>query len=104
VISLRHEVKLLVRVRAGQVLDALAWLAIFIYKISMVSSTRNSQAKKKPIGRPRVGSAHFMLTVPPPLLAELDAFRSGLPDKPGRPEATRRLMTLALGAGKKKPR
>jgi hypothetical protein len=70
----------------------------------MISSIRKSQDKKKKIGRPRIGSAKIMVAVPPPLLAELDAFRSGLSDKPGRPEAIRHLMALALGAGKKKPR
>jgi hypothetical protein len=38
----------------------------------------------------------------PPLLAELDVFRSRLEHTPGRPEAIRRLMELGLAAKKKR--
>jgi hypothetical protein len=62
----------------------------------MVSSTRNFRAKKNVGGRPRVGSAHIMLTIPPPLLAELDAFCDQQLDKPNRQEAIRRLSGVGL--------
>jgi hypothetical protein len=61
----------------------------------MISSIRNIEPQKKR-GRPRIDSADIMVAVPPPLLAELDAFCSGLSDKPGRPEGIRRLMRLGL--------
>jgi hypothetical protein len=73
-------------------------------RYSMVSSTRNVRSKKNVGGRPRVGSAHFMLSVPPPLLAELDAFRDQQPVKPSRQEAIRHLLAQALSASKKRGR
>jgi hypothetical protein len=68
----------------------------------MVSSTKNAQPKKTRGGRPRVGSTHMMLTIPPSLLAELDVFRDQQLDKPSRQEAIRQLMVQALSASKKK--
>jgi hypothetical protein len=84
------------------VLEALARLAVFGYMIMMISSTRKTKEAKKTRGRPRVDSAKIMVAVPPPLLAELDVFRSRLGDTPGRPEAIRRLMELGLAAKKKR--
>jgi hypothetical protein len=78
-----------------------------MYTKQMISSIRNVAPKKKKRGRPRVDAADIMVAVPPPLLAELDAFRQGLPDKPGRPEGIRRLMKLGLvseSAAPAKPR
>jgi hypothetical protein len=64
----------------------------------MISSIRNVVPVKKKRGRPRVNAADIMVAVPPPLLEELDAFRSSQQDKPGRPEGIRRLMKLGLAA------
>jgi hypothetical protein len=66
----------------------------------MVSSTKNP--KKNVGGRPRVGSAHMMLTVPPALLGELDAFCAAQLDKPSRQEGIRRLMVIAHKKGRSK--
>ena len=85
-------------VRAGRVLQALARLAIFMYTNLMISSIRNVAPVKKKRGRPRIDAADIMVAVPPPLLAELDAFRASQQDKPGRPEGIRRLMKLGLAA------
>jgi hypothetical protein len=84
------------------VLEALARLVIIGYTIIMVASIKKVRASKKARGRPRVGSAKILVAVPPDLLKELDAFRSGLPDKAGRPEAIRHLMTEALSRLSKK--
>ena len=68
----------------------------------MISSTRKSPVEKKRRGRPRVDAADIMVAVPPPLLAELEEFRTNVcSDEPGRPEAIRRLMMLALTRLKK---
>jgi hypothetical protein len=85
-------------------LVALARLATIGYTIVMISSIRKSKPQRKKIGRPRVGSAKIMVAVPPDLLKELDTFRFGLAEKPGRPEAIRHLMVQALSASKKKGR
>ena len=51
---------------------------------------------KNPVGRPAVNATPVTLRVPPDLLAPLDAFASGEPDGPTRPEAIRRLLRDAL--------
>lgn len=65
----------------------------------------NVSDDRKKIGRPRVGSTHIGVRVPPDLLADLDTFISSEPDpKPSRPDAIRRLLSDALiGMGLRKP-
>jgi hypothetical protein len=45
-----------------------------------------------------------MVRLQPPDLSELDGWIEGQEDEMSRPEAVRRLLKAALGAGKKKPR
>lgn len=59
----------------------------------------NVSDNRKKIGRPRVGSTHVGVRVPPDLLADIDAFiaaRRRLGDDLSRPEALRVLAAEAL--------
>jgi metal-responsive CopG/Arc/MetJ family transcriptional regulator len=51
---------------------------------------------KRKTGRPRIDATLVGVTIPPPLLSVLDRWIAEQPDKPGRPEAIRRLVRLAL--------
>jgi hypothetical protein len=58
-----------------------------------------SKAKKSKGGRPRVDATPVMVRVPPAQLQRLDSWIAAQGrDDPGRPEAIRRLLDLALGA------
>jgi hypothetical protein len=47
-------------------------------------------------GRKRLGSKYVMVAIPKAMLAELDEWIAGEPDKPIYPEAIRRLMRLGM--------
>jgi hypothetical protein len=52
---------------------------------------------KKKMGRPRVGSIQASIMLQPGLLTRLDAWIARQPEpRPSRPEALRRLATMAL--------
>jgi hypothetical protein len=51
---------------------------------------------KKRIGRPPVGSTLVGVRLPPDELAALDAWIAKQKDKPGRPEALRRMVEIVL--------
>jgi hypothetical protein len=51
---------------------------------------------KKPTGRPPVDSEAVTLRLQREQLDALDAWRAAQSDNPGRPEAVRRLLALAL--------
>jgi hypothetical protein len=52
--------------------------------------------KKRGRGRPKVGAIPVMVRLLPEQAARLDNWREDNPDKPGRPEAIRRLVEQAL--------
>jgi hypothetical protein len=64
-----------------------------------MSSTDNNikkeSVKGKP-GRPRVSSIGLMVRLREPEVIELDKWAENQTDKPGRPEAVRRLMRLGI--------
>ena len=51
---------------------------------------------KKARGRPKVGSTRVVVRLAPDQMAAVDAWIATQPDSPGRPEAMRRLATLAV--------
>jgi hypothetical protein len=66
---------------------------------------RQSVTPKKKRGPPPTGKGVPITTrLQPPELSALDEWIDSQGDEVSRPEALRRLMKLALGAGKKKPR
>jgi hypothetical protein len=68
----------------------------------MVSIVDNK--KKRGRGRPRTGIGKPVgLRLYPELERQIDAWTSRQPDKPGRPEAIRRLIEFALAIKAKKP-
>src|SRR5262249_27125663 len=52
--------------------------------------------KKRGRGRPKVGAIPVMVRLLPDQAAKLDSWRKGLADRPGRPEAIRRLLEQNL--------
>lgn len=54
--------------------------------------------KKRGRGRPKVGATPVMVRLLPAQTKSLDAWRNGQKDRPGRPEAIRRLLDRALAA------
>jgi hypothetical protein len=63
-----------------------------------------SQSRKKP-GPPATGKGTLIgVRLQPPDLSALDKWIEGQDSNVSRPEAVRRLLKAALGAGKKKPR
>src|SRR6516165_8262801 len=52
--------------------------------------------KKRGRGRPKVGAIPVMVRLLPDQVARLDKWRKGLADRPGRPEAIRRLLEERL--------
>jgi len=69
----------------------LAVQAIFCYQKRMKTAT-----PKRKRGRPRVGSTLISVRLPPIDLKRLDDWRKRQADKPGRPEAIRRLIAKAM--------
>jgi hypothetical protein len=61
----------------------------------MVRSISNIR-KKRGRGRPKVGAIPVMVRLLPDQAARLDKWRKGLADRPGRPEAIRRLLEERL--------
>jgi len=59
----------------------------------MASIAGDNKAKR---GRPRVDSERVVVRLPAAQLVHLDAWREAQPDRPGRPEAVRRLVAKAL--------
>lgn len=55
-----------------------------------------SETTKNRGGRPRVNSTAITLRLVPDQIDTLDEWRRKQPDLPGRPEAIRRLIALAL--------
>jgi len=53
-------------------------------------------AKKRKRGRPFVGSTLIGVRIVPAQLATLDGWRKSQKPRPGRPEAIRRLLDMAL--------
>ena len=62
----------------------------------MAKSTRDTTKPRK--GRPAVTGEPVMVRVQPEMAKELDDWRRGQDDLPGRPEAIRRLVELGLKA------
>jgi hypothetical protein len=61
--------------------------------------------KKRGRGRPRTGIGKPVgLRLYPGLEQRIDAWASKQPDRPGRPEAIRRLIEVALSTNAKKPK
>lgn len=56
----------------------------------------SEDSAKKKTGRPPVDSEAVNVRMERPLLDALDSWRAAQPDQPGRPEAVRRLLALAL--------
>jgi hypothetical protein len=78
-----------------QELMPLARLAIFQYQLFMARSISNIR-KKRGRGRPKIGAIPVMVRLLPDQAARLDEWRKNDPDKPGRPEAIRRLLERSL--------
>jgi hypothetical protein len=55
---------------------------------------------KRRKGRPKTDATPVMTRLWPDLLAKIDAWRGRQVDRPGRPEAIRRLVESALKRGK----
>ena len=60
--------------------------------------------KKRGRGRPKVGAVPVMVRLLPGQATSVDAWRGRQTDRPGRPEAIRRLVERALGAEPPAPR
>jgi hypothetical protein len=72
---------------------------------STVFMTRQSVIPKKKRGPPPTGKGvPVVVRLQPPDLSALDEWIEGQDSDVSRPEAVRRLLKAALGAGKKKPR
>ena len=54
--------------------------------------------KKRGRGRPKIGAVPVMVRLLPEQAARLDAWRTNSPDRPGRPEAIRRLIDSGLAS------
>jgi hypothetical protein len=65
------------------------------YLISSISRMARPVAKQK-VGRPFVGATPVIVRIPPHILEGLDAWREQEPDRPGRPEAIRRLVAQGV--------
>ena len=63
----------------------------------MVRSKSNIR-KKRGRGRPKIGAIPVMVRLLPEQAARLDAWRKNSPDRPGRPEAIRRLIDTGLAS------
>jgi hypothetical protein len=59
--------------------------------------------KKRGRGRPFVGAEPVMVRLLPGQAAAVDRWRKAQSDKPGRPEAIRRLIDMALAIKAKRP-
>ena len=59
--------------------------------------------KKRGRGRPKIGAIPVMVRFPPDQMEPLDEWRKKQADKPGRPEAVRRLVAELLSKGPAKP-
>jgi hypothetical protein len=79
-------------VRAGRKF-ALSFGSISYYTEIMNDATLLVKRKK---GRPRAYATLVGVSLPPPLLSILDRWIAEQPDKPGRPEAIRRLLRQVL--------
>jgi hypothetical protein len=89
-------------VRAGQELEPLASLAIYRYQLSPMPSIADNR-KKRGRGRPPTGIGNPVgLRLYPALEKQLDEWRKRQDDRPGRPEAIRRLLEQALRKDAKK--
>jgi hypothetical protein len=62
---------------------------------------KSDVAKKSKMGRPRVDSVPLSLRLSREQLTALDDWRRNEPDLPGRTEAIRRLMDIAMAARKR---
>jgi len=67
-------------------------------------SDRVGDAKRKRIGRPRVGSRKVFVAIPPNEMAEIAEWIAAQPDKLTAPSALRKLAMLALKAEKRPKR
>jgi hypothetical protein len=89
-------------VRAGQEVRTLASLAICWYQLFPMPSISDTR-KKKGRGRPSTGIGRNVgLRLYPALEKQLDDWRKRQDDRPGRPEAIRRLLEQALRKDAKK--
>jgi hypothetical protein len=71
----------------------------------MPQTSIGNARKKRGRGRPRTGIGKPVgVRLYPDLERRLDAWASRQPDKPGRPEAIRRLIDMALAVKTKKPK
>jgi hypothetical protein len=59
--------------------------------------------KKRGRGRPFLGAQPVMVRLLPKQVAAVDKWRQAQADQPGRPEAIRRLIEVALSTKAKKP-
>ena len=90
----------MVRVRAGQELIPLVWLAFYVYHITMASELMST---KKSRGRPATGvGTPVHIRFHDDLLTKLDDFRRREKDLPSRSEAVRRLVEQAIDSPKRK--
>jgi hypothetical protein len=55
-------------------------------------SSQTDHKRKRPFGRPKTHATPIMARLLPEQLAALDAWIKRQPDKPGRPEAIRRIL------------
>ena len=92
----------MLRVRAGQELVPLAWLALFAISYIIMPPRKNNIKKAKPVGRPAVNATPVLVRIRPSQLESLDRWRKRQEEGLGRPEAIRKLIELALGGGKKR--
>lgn len=69
-------------------------LARLFYDISKCMSIDDIKKNKR--GRPKADTEAVMLRLDRDLITTLDAYRVCEPDKPGRPEAIRRLLRKVL--------
>jgi hypothetical protein len=77
--------------------EHLARPTIFEYQKFMATSISNIR-KKRRRGRPKVGAVPVMVRLLPEQATSLDDWRKKQIDRPGRPEAIRRLIDRALAA------
>jgi hypothetical protein len=77
------------------VFEQLARPTIFEYQKFMAPSISNIR-KKRGRGRPKVGAVPVMVRLLPEQAASLDDWRDKQIDRPGRPEAIRRLIAQAF--------
>jgi hypothetical protein len=77
--------------------EHLARPTIFEYQKFMATSISNIR-KKRGRGRPKVGAVPVMVRLLPEQATSLDDWRKKQIDRPGRPEAIRRLIDRALAA------